>query len=63
MNIEVLVGKQVASIVYADPWGLGLIIRFNDGTSLHINEAKLAGEIAVLVDGKEIESDWHTKGE
>jgi hypothetical protein len=63
MNIGVLVGKQVASVVYADPWGEGLTMHFNDGTSLHINEAMQAGELAVFVDGRGVESDWHTKGE
>ena len=63
MNIENLVGKQVVSVVYTDPWGEGLTMHFNDGTSLHINEAMQAGELAVFVDGAEVESDWHTKGD
>ena len=54
-----LVGKVVASVVYADAWNNGITLTFTDGTKLKVKELMQAGQIGVLLDNEELQSDWH----
>ena len=59
MTTENLVGKTVASVEYANPWDKGLTIIFTDGTKLEVNEEMQSGEINVVLNGQDVQSDWH----
>jgi hypothetical protein len=54
-----LVGKTIASVVYQDAWNNGITLTFTDGTQLQVKELMQAGQIGVLLDGEELQSDWH----
>jgi hypothetical protein len=54
-----LVGKTVAIVEYRDAWNNGITLTFTDGTKLKVKELMQAGQIGVLLDGEELQSDWH----
>lgn len=57
-----LVGKTIKSVVYQDPWNNGITLTFTDGTEVRVRDTTQTGDMEVLIDGEEMESDWH-KGE
>jgi hypothetical protein len=49
-------------VVYQDPWNNGITLTFTDGTEVRVRDTTQTGDMEVLVDGVEMESNWH-KGE
>ena len=54
MKPEVLVGKTIESVKYANPWEEGLFLHFTDGTCLNVYERMQAGEIVAVYSDKEV---------
>ena len=62
LQMNGLVGKTISSVVYQDPWNNGITLTFTDGTEVKVRDTTQVGDMEVLVDGVEMESNWH-KGE
>jgi hypothetical protein len=62
LQMNNLVGKTIAGVVYQDPWNNGITLTFTDGTEVRVRDTTQVGDMEVLIDGVEMESNWH-KGE